>query len=1067
MSRAFSEDSRVKFPTIMHLVQMGYEYVSLNGVKKYDIPAIDFDPQTNILTKKFTEAFLSLNPDLDETDAARKLQEIQDSLVNDDLGREFFNKIFHEPGVGRIIDLSTEDNFRRNNSFQVATEMTCGDKSSDNFRPDITLFINGLPLAFIEVKKENNDIGIKAETERMKKRFENSKFRRYLNITQIMVFSNDMEYDDLLSQGAFYATIGRHNTCYNCFREDGQSSFPIRQHFDPLTSKTERMILEDNNVGAYIASNAYLQNRDNFDTPTKRIVNSLFSLNRFRFLLKYGICYVDEPNGLQKHIMRYPQIFATKAIEKALDRGERKGIIWHTQGSGKTALSYYNVKVLTEYYSRQGIIPQFFFIVDRLALMQQAQQEFAKRGLVVNPIDTKEDFKKIIGSSKTTRNPEGKPEITVVNIQKFSDDSRATSKNDYNLNIQRIYFIDEAHRDYNPAGCFLKTLIQSDPNAIRIALTGTPIISRDYRTTDIFGDYIHTYYYNASIADRYTLRLVREDIGSNFKIKMQEVMNSIRVKVGALNASLVYRHHSYVQPLLDYVMNDLKDFRTKFNDNSLGGMVVCNSSEQAKLMYRLFLEKYADVDELDNERADDGQIIYRSVGPEVIDAKMAGPKKGYYRAALILYDSDDKEARSKWITLFKEGKIDLLIVYQMLQTGFDSPRLKKLYLHRVVKDHNLLQTLTRVNRPYKEMRFGYVVDFANIEEEYNKTSKDYEKELESEQGEEGKTHSDLLLVSIEEAIKRYTESVKQLDGLDLGNPQTFSRQLDIEEDRGRIKTILHSLEEIRDLGNMLISQGSAEVLQKISIEQKGNSSEAIPNINSFIKAARNRYIFLGFQQGIENTENVQQLLNMALEEIEFTFYRKGDPQELELKEQYKEALAHTRQQLAANIDPDDPRYRSLLEEFLQLFKKKDMDIAENFNLHDRVKNLDDILKRIRKINEEDAITALRYNHDKKFARIEKRIQEKDKQNEEQGVTPNSFAWSKDKEKLNMVLLKIKEECDENFFLNTDMINAQGYFTRFLVEIIAQNFRDAEIRSDRETRYYVGDIINREYQNEYR
>ena len=1050
----------------MHLIQMGYEYVSLNGVKKFDVPAVQFDPQTNILTEKFTEAFLSLNPDLEEADAIKKLKEIQDSLANDDLGREFFYKILQEPGVGRIIDLSNEDNFRNNNIFQVATEMTCGDKSSDNFRPDITLFINGLPLAFIEVKKENNDTGIKAETERMKKRFENNKFRRYLNITQIMVFSNDMEYDDLLTQGAYYATIGRHNTCYNCFREDGQTSFPILQLFEPLSYKTEQMILADNNVEAYIASDAYLQNRDNDDTPTKRIVNSLFSFNRFHFLLKYGICYVDEPNGLQKHIMRYPQIFATKAIEKALDKGERKGIIWHTQGSGKTALSYYNVKFLTEYYSRQGIIPQFFFIVDRLDLMQQAQQEFTKRGLIVNPVDTKDDFKKIISSTKTTRNPEGKKEITVVNIQKFSEDSRATSKNDYNLNIQRVYFIDEAHRDYNPAGCFLKTLIQSDPNAIRIALTGTPIISRDYRTTDIFGDYIHTYYYNASIADRYTLRLIREDIGSNFKIKMQEILNSIRVQVGAVNAASVYKHHSYVQPLLDYIIDDLKVFRIKNNDPSLGGMVVCNTSDQAKLMYRLFLEKYADTEELANVRGDDGQIIYKSVGPEVIDAKMAGPKKGSYRAALILYDADDKEARAKWITLFKEGKVDLLIVYQMLQTGFDAPRLKKLYLHRVVKDHNLLQTLTRVNRPYKDMRFGYVVDFANIEEEYNKTSKDYEKELEAEQGAEAQKHSDLLLVSLEEAEKRYKESVAELKGLDLGNPQTFSRQLDLEDDRDRVKTILHSLEEIRDLGNMLISQGHAEVLKVMAVEQKGTTSEAIPDINIFIKAARNRYIFLGFQQGVEDNENVQQLLNMALEDIEFSFYKRGEA-ELELKEQYREALAHTRQQLAENIDPDDPRYRSLLEEFLRLFRKKDMDIAENFNLHAQVKNLNDILKRIRKINEEDAITALRYNNDRKFARIEKRIQEKDKQNEEQSVTPNKFAWSKDKEKLNLVLLKIKEECDENFFLNTAMINAPGYFTKFLVEIIAQNFMNADIRSDRETRYYVGDLINREYQNEYR
>lgn len=90
--------------------------------------------------------------------------------------------------------------------------MACGDKDGDNYRPDITLFVNGLPLAFIEVKKENNHKGIQAETERMKVRFQNPAFRRYLNITQIMVFSNDMEYDCnevTPTIGAFYATIGK------------------------------------------------------------------------------------------------------------------------------------------------------------------------------------------------------------------------------------------------------------------------------------------------------------------------------------------------------------------------------------------------------------------------------------------------------------------------------------------------------------------------------------------------------------------------------------------------------------------------------------------------------------------------------------------------------------------------------------------------------------------------------------------------------------------------------------------------------------------------------------------
>lgn len=136
--------------------------------------------------------------------------------------------------------------------------------------------------------------------------------------------------------------------------------------------------------------------------------------------------------------------------------------------------------------------------------------EFSARGLKVNPVQDKDSFKKILSSPHSTQNQEGKDEITVVNIQKFSDDTRALSNTAYNLKVKRIYFIDEAHRNYNPKGSFLKNLISSDKDAIMIALTGTPIINQGTNTKDIFGDYIHTYYYNASISDGYTLRLLRE-----------------------------------------------------------------------------------------------------------------------------------------------------------------------------------------------------------------------------------------------------------------------------------------------------------------------------------------------------------------------------------------------------------------------------------------------------------------------------------------------------------------------------------------------------------------------------
>ena len=1051
---AFCEDSRVKFPTLMHLMGMGFKYVSLKGLKtKYvEAPKTEFDPLTNILTDYFTDAYCTLNPKAEKKDAEDMLVKIQKSLQNDDLGRQFYNEILLNTGE-RIIDLSSPANFYRNNTFQVTTEMTCGSKDSDNYRPDITIFVNGLPLAFIEVKKENNHKGIQAETDRMKQRFVNPQYRRFLNITQIMLFSNDMEYDNnevTPTIGAFYATIGKKNTKYNCFREEGQDSFPTARHIHQVTPEEEEVLLRDNNVPQYKNSSEYKTNCL-ANTPTKRICDSLFSFNRFHFLLKYGIAYVDYPSGLQKHIMRYPQLFATKAIERHLETGKNKGIIWHTQGSGKTALSFYNVKYLTDYYSAKGIVPQFFFIVDRLDLMIQAQREFSYRGLKVNSVQDKGAFASIISSGLTTQNREGKPEITVVNIQKFSNDSKALAKNAYNVPVQRIYFIDEAHRNYSPDGSFLKNLISSDTNAVKIALTGTPIISKEYNTKDIFGDYIHTYFYNASIADGYTRRLIREDIGSNYKIKLKEALNSIRVKVHSVKESDVYAHHVYVQPLLDYIIEDLRTFRKKNEDNTLGGMVVCNSKEQAQLMYRLFLEKYADESELDNETDEDGSIVYKSISAGEMEVKKKPCKKGCYRAALITYDSFDKETRAKWIELFKDGKIDLLIVFQMLQTGFDAPRLKKLYLHRMVKEHNLLQTLTRVNRPYKDMKYGYVVDFANIEEEYSKTNKEYQEELEHEVGKDNIQNTDRLLVSMDEAKKRVDDAKKVLDNYELGNPEIFSRQLNLEDDRNVVRTVLNSLEDMRSLQNMLTSQGS-------------NADEVveISDIHNLIKAAKNRLDLLGFIDNSDENANAKQLLNIALENIEFSFEKRGEG-ELEIQEQYKQSVEHARQQLKACVDTDDPEYRSILEEFLRLFRKKEMESQEEFNMHKKVQNVNDILRRIKKLNERDALEAIKYNGDTKFVRVEKRLKEKDKEETERKVMPRNYAWTEEKEKMTIILLAIKEDVDDVYFHNQSILEVPEYFKKNILTYVTRHFKEEAVKTDREVRKYVSEIINREYQ----
>lgn len=244
-----------------------------------------------------------------------------------------------------------------------------------------------MPLVFIEVKKPNNREGVLAERDRINKRFQNPKFKRFANITQFMIFSNNMEYDDgdlEPVQGAFYASSSYYKPAFNYFREE--DIFNLTALLKPVSDEDELRVLKDNNLEV-IRSNPEFQTNKDPARPTNRLCTSLVSHERLAFILRYALTYVTETDGVQKHIMRYPQLFATKAIERKLDEGVKKGIIWHTQGSGKTALTFYNVRFLTDYFQKQRIIPKFYFIVDRIDLLQQSQQEFTARGLTVHTIN--------------------------------------------------------------------------------------------------------------------------------------------------------------------------------------------------------------------------------------------------------------------------------------------------------------------------------------------------------------------------------------------------------------------------------------------------------------------------------------------------------------------------------------------------------------------------------------------------------------------------------------------------------------------------------------------------------
>ena len=963
----YSENTRVKIPALVHLTRLGYKYLSLKEEKN------NIDTDINIFKNNFLESINRINNTSYElVDIEKIINELKILLENDDLGKSFYKVLIN--GLGEIKLIDFDDIY--NNSFNVVTELTYRN-GEDEFRPDIIPLINGIPLSFIEVKKPNNKEGILAERNRINDRFKNPKFKKFANLTQLLVFSNNDEYDEdsiVPIRGAFYATSSYGKVFFNCFREEDNT---IVNNVKPINEDDENKILIDTNYITIKGTPEYNTNLD-INTPTNRIITSLFTKERFLKLLKYGIAYVEktDENGImkiEKHIMRYPQFFATLAIENKLNKNINKGIIWHTQGSGKTALTYFNVKYLTDYFAKKGKVAKFYFIVDRLDLLNQASDEFRARGLKVINVNSKEDFIKNIQTTGEA-GISGELTITVVNIQKFSEQSVVKSA-DYNVEVQRIYFMDEAHRSYNPKGSFLANLMASDRNAVMIALTGTPLIGTGYNSKDVFGDYIHKYYYNRSIADGYTLKLIREGIETAYKSHLDEALKEVEAIKGMAKKEEIYSHPKYVSALVEYIVDDFKKSRIRLNDNTIGAMIVCDSSQQARAIF----------DELNNN----------------YDLKVA----------LILHNEDDKEIRSEEQNAFKKGNIDILVVFNMLLTGFDAPRLKKLYLGRIIKAHNLLQTLTRVNRPYNEYRYGYVVDFADIRAEFDKTNKAYFEELQSELGDEFENYSNIFK-SKEEIENDILDIKNRLFIFDTDNLENFTKQIN-ELPKQELNDIKNSLENYKILYNLIKMYGYEELTDKIDISK----------VSKMLNEVKNRINILNLTENINNSENITGLLNMALDKIDFNF-KKISETELVIADKFREILERTRVELQRSFDKKDPEFISLYEELKRVFSKKNIEELSSNEMQENISLLEKLREKIKHRNNIDEMLIIKYENDIKFMRIHKRIKEANIEN------INDLT-------LNQMLIGIKHKVDEMLIKNYKLMDNEAYFYGSITPIIVK------------------------------
>ncbi len=1044
-NKEFTENTRVQVPAALHLCRLGYTYLSA-------IKDGDYDDKTNILKKIFIKSVCHINKDKDLTEAQAEslLNDLIRISANDDLGREFYQYLSANSGI-KLIDFEHSEE----NEWHVTTEFTCEDRESgDNFRPDLTCFINGIPICIIEVKKPNNRDGILAERDRINKRMAKKVFRTFFNVTQLMIFSNNQEYDHeglVPIQGAFYATTSKKEAFFNVFREADKDILAKSGYNPDLKDGVEKQVLTHRNCIPIKESEEYKHNQRP-DSPTNRIITSMLSRERILFLLRYGFAYVDkkekievdgkeeEREELQKHIMRYQQMFASMAIKKRLDDGGKSGIIWHTQGSGKTALAFYNVKYLTDYYATKGIAAKFYFIVDRIDLMEQASTEFTERGLLVRQAQDRESLMADFRDNNFRVNAGGKPEIMVVNIQKFKEDHKKVSmEGAYNTKLQRIFFIDEAHRGYRADGSFLANLLEADKDSVKIALTGTPLLKEEAESWRVFGDYIDKYYYDKSISDGYTLKLMREDIETSYKEKITQILErltqDVEVKPGDVKHNVIIESDKYLSSLLDYIIHDMRRSRIHFAAQAMAGMIVCETNRQARNLYDLFQERFKPTNLQSGEKP--------------------------MRAQLILYDEDDKTIRKGYITEYKRNEsIDFLIVNAMLLTGFDAARLKKLYLCRKLDGHNLLQALTRVNRPYLDFKYGYVVDFANIKENFIETNNLYLEELnrtneESTESQDEPPAGDILMAAPGEIEAKMDKVKDTMWPYDCENKEVFREQLDEINDNEVLYTLRTALETAKSLVNQVRSYGDEALRLKIEELKPGDLNDLLKEVNHRIE--RNNLL-----NSTDHSDDVTGIIREAISQIEFEFRKKGQ-EELEIiYNDLQERYDKVREEFEANFDKQkDPVYVSLADEFKKYFRKRGFQLQDVVQAKEEIGYMDTVMERIRAINRANEMLKRKYNDDESFARIHKRIREENEKRSKREPKEKPIISDNERE-LAEELSKMKAAIDAQIFLNVHILNNEEAFSQDVLKDISLTLIDNGIAAP------VSDkkAIRREIVNEY-
>ncbi len=647
---------------------MGYAY--LGDLTKSDNENIN---------KESLKAWLVKNQKINDERWQRIEQKIHNALKNDlyEANQKFYELLIY----GVKTKISQNENTQTTylidwknvskNEFGVAEEVSV--KGPNAKRPDIVLYVNGIALGVLELKKSSVSVesGIRQNLDNQKKEF----IRDFFKTIQLVMAGNE-------SQGLRYGVIETEEKYYLSWKEEGV----LKNLFETIEC----------------------------------------FLKKERFL-EFIHDFLIFDKG-QKKCARFHQYFAIKKTQEFIQRKEG-GIIWHTQGSGKSLTMVW----LTQWLRGNTTQARVLIVTDRRELDAQIQGVFSGIGVDLYRADSKKDLLSVLFENK---------EFLVGSlVHKFDD-------NDLEDLILKewIVLVDECHR--TQSGKLHKAMKSLIPNAIFIAFSGTPLLKQDKKTSqEVFGDYIHCYKFNEAVSDKvvldlnYEARSVEQYVSSPekldeyFELKTQNLNDAAKTELKKkwVNLQKVFSTKDRLEHIVQDIVLDMAKL-PRLSNGKGNAMLVAESVHNACRYFELFLET-----ELKDKVA-----VITSYEPNIADLKDCGSnesKESYqYRAYCKMLqnffnEKDEKKALNK-IKEFEEkvkkrfvnepARMKLLIVVDKLLTGFDAPSLTYLYIDKKMQDHELFQAVCRANRLDGEDKdFGCIIDYSDLFDSLQEAHSDY------------------------------------------------------------------------------------------------------------------------------------------------------------------------------------------------------------------------------------------------------------------------------------------------------------------------------------------------------